>query len=73
MGQEHAGRALQEAQVSRSAFLQIDDLSLKKFPEYLHLPVSPMVVLVVKNLPVNVADNRRGFNPWVMKIPWRRA
>ena len=30
MGQEHAGRALQEAQVSRSAFLQIDDLSLKK-------------------------------------------
>ena len=73
MGQEHAGRALQEVQVSRSAFLQVDNLSLKKnFPEY-YLPVSPMVVLVVKNLPVNMADNRRGFDPWVMKIPWRRA
>ena len=35
MGQEHAGRALQEVQVSRSAFLQVDNLSLKKkFPEY---------------------------------------
>ena len=32
-----------------------------------------MVVLAVKNLPVNVADNRHGFDPWVMKIPWRRV
>ena len=32
------------------------------------------VVLVVKNLPAN-ADRceRLGFNPWVWKIPWRRA
>ena len=30
------------------------------------------VVLVVKNLPANAGD-RRGFSPWVWKIPWRRA
>ena len=27
--------------------------------------------LVVKNLPCNAGD--RGFDPWVGKIPWRRA
>ena len=32
------------------------------------------MVLVVKNLPANAGDiKRRGFNPWVGKIPWRRA
>jgi len=31
-------------------------------------------VLVVKNQPVNAEDIRDvGFNPWVGKIPWRRA
>ena len=30
-------------------------------------------VLVVKNLPANAGDMRPGFNPWVRKIPWRRA
>ena len=32
------------------------------------------VVLVVKNSPAN-ADRRKrhGFNPWMGKIPWRRA
>ena len=30
------------------------------------------VVLVVKNPPANAGD-RRGFGPWVWKIPWRRA
>ena len=27
--------------------------------------------LLVKNLSVNAGDRRRGFNPWVRKIPWR--
>ena len=32
------------------------------------------VVLAVKNLPANAGDNERfGFDPWVRKIPWRRA
>ena len=31
------------------------------------------VVLVVKNLPADVGNiMRRGFNPWVRKIFWRR-
>ena len=28
---------------------------------------------MVKNAPANAGDMRRGFNPWVGKIPWRRA
>ena len=28
---------------------------------------------VVKNLPANAGNMRRGFHPWVGKIPWRRA
>ena len=31
------------------------------------------VVLVVKNLPANAGDMRHGFDPWVGRIPWRRA
>ena len=31
------------------------------------------VALVVKNLPANAGDMRRGFDPWVGKIPWKRA
>ena len=31
------------------------------------------VALVVKNLPTNAGDMRRGFDPWVGKSPWRRA
>ena len=32
------------------------------------------VVLVVKNSPANAGDIKRpGFDPWVGKIPWRRA
>ena len=30
------------------------------------------VALVVKNPPANAGD-RRGFYPWVGKIPWRRS
>jgi len=30
------------------------------------------VVLVAKNLPANAADRNR-FDPWIMKIPWKRA
>ena len=29
--------------------------------------------LVVKNLPASAGAVRRGFDPWVRKIPWRRA
>ena len=28
---------------------------------------------MVKNLPVNAGGMRYGFDPWVRKIPWRRA
>jgi len=27
---------------------------------------------LVKNPPANAEDARRRFDPWVMKIPWRR-
>jgi len=30
-------------------------------------------VLVVKNPPANAGDMRQKFDPWVGKIPWRRA
>ena len=33
---------------------------------------APQVVLVVKNPPANAGD-RRGFDPWIGKTPWRRA
>ena len=29
--------------------------------------------LVVKNPPANAGEKRCGFDPWVRKIPWRRA
>ena len=29
--------------------------------------------LLVKNTPANAGDTRHGFDPWVRKIPWRRA
>ena len=37
--------------------------------------VSPLmqVVLVVKKPPANAGNKRHGFDPWVRKIPWRRA
>ena len=32
------------------------------------------VALMVKNLPAKAGDiKRRRFNPWIGKIPWRRA
>ena len=31
------------------------------------------MALVVKNLPASVGDLRGRFDPWVGKIPWRRA
>jgi len=31
------------------------------------------VELVVKNRPASAGDMRRRFDPWVGKIPWRRA
>ena len=32
------------------------------------------MALVLKNPPVNAGRRKRhGFNPWVGKIPWRRA
>ena len=29
--------------------------------------------LVIKKPPANAGDMRHRFNPWVRKIPWRRA
>ena len=31
------------------------------------------MALVVKNPPANAGDMRHKFDPWVRKIPWRRA
>ena len=31
------------------------------------------VMLVVKNPPTNAGDMRHGFDPWIGKIPWRKA
>ena len=31
------------------------------------------VALVVKNIPADAGDMRRRFDPWVGKIPWRKA
>ena len=31
------------------------------------------MALVVRNLPANADDLRCGFDPWVRKIPWRKA
>ena len=31
------------------------------------------VVLMVKDPPANAGDMRHRFNPWVRKIPWRKA
>ena len=31
------------------------------------------MVLAVQNPPTNAGDMRHGFDPWVGKIPWRRA
>ena len=36
-------------------------------------PWASQVALVVKNTPVNAADMRLRFDPWVGKISWRRA
>ena len=35
--------------------------------------LASQVGLAVKNLTANARDMRLGFNPWVGKIPWRRA
>ena len=36
---------------------------------------SPLVqvVLVVKNPPAKAGNKRHRFDPWVRKVPWRRA
>jgi len=37
------------------------------------LHADSLQVQVVKNPLVNVGDMRCGFDPWIGKIPWRRA
>ena len=39
---------------------------------YSHMGPS-QVALLVKNPPTNAGDIKDSFNPWVRKIPWRRA
>ena len=36
-------------------------------------PRASQMALVVKNLPAKARDRRDRFDPWVGKIPWRRA
>ena len=31
------------------------------------------VMQMVRNPPANTGDTRCGFDPWIRKIPWRRA
>ena len=40
---------------------------------YIYIYRTSQVVLMVENQPANAGDVRDGFNPWVRKIPWRRA
>ena len=35
--------------------------------------MASQVALVVKNPPANASDLRDRFDPWVRKIPWRKA
>ena len=46
-----------------------------KRPELQHTCVGSLsqVPLVVKNMPANTGDMRLGLDPWVGRIPWRRA
>ena len=37
------------------------------------LKQASQVALAVKNPPANAGDKRRRFDPWVGKIPWRKA
>ena len=46
---------------------------LEKYKTLSESQKASQVVLVVKNPPANVRDRQYGFNPWVKKIPWRRA
>ena len=42
-------------------------------PAWLSLLHEDQVVLMVKNPPANVEDMIHRFDPWVGKMPWRRA
>ena len=45
-----------------------------KYGLWYHTSWASQVALVVKNPPANAGEVKRpGFNPWVRKIPWRRA
>jgi len=56
--------------VSRNSSLSIFNI----FNSVINIQRASQVVLVVKNPPANARDIKRcGFNPWVGKIPWRRA
>ena len=60
------GEAWQENQLQ----LPFSDLHLTVvlYPQWVF-----QVALVVKNPPANSGALRQGSNPWVRKIPWRRA
>ena len=38
-----------------------------------HVLVASQVVLVIKDPPANAGDMRRGFDPWIGRVSWRRA
>ena len=44
------------------------------YQTWCHIVNFHVTLKMVKNLPANARRHRRpGFNPWVRKIPWRRA
>ena len=50
------------------------ELTVLKNHSFSRYKWAAQVALVVKNLPASAGDvKRHGFNPWVRKIPWRRA
>ena len=47
-------------------------LERKELLVHVHTCEASQVALVVKNPPTNARDIRRGLDPWVRKILWRR-
>ena len=59
---------------SRNRFIERQYLLTENVYGFPYLQSHSQVALVVKNPPASAGRHkRRGFNPWVGKIPWRRA
>ena len=67
-----------ESQKSRIQLYRLNNINISEWlSRYYDTPTllwASQVMLVVKNAPANGGDVKRcGFDPWVWKIPWRRA